>query len=141
MKLTILVADYAVATPDGKLTVVGGGWAFVGPQVGPTALAMLVEVPWGDTNREHVLTVELRDEDGNMPLIGPEAQPVRFEAKLEVGRPPGHPPGAPFNVPIALNFPSIPLLPGTRYKWVASIDGETDPNWEAGFNVRPAAST
>ncbi len=100
------------------------------------ALAILVEVPWHEANQEHQIVIELQDSDGNAALIGPEAQPMRIEAKLEVGRPPGHPAGSPFNVPMAFNIGPMPLQPGMRYVWVVSIDGATDPNWQVGFHVR-----
>lgn len=135
MNVNLLLADYA-AEANGKLTVVGGGWNFVGPQVGPTALAIIVEVPWGETNRAHQFRVELQDEDGQPALIGPEALPSRIEGQLEVGRPPGHPAGTPFNVPMAINLPPLPLTPDRRYFWVVYIDDQTEPHWKAGFNVR-----
>lgn len=136
MKVTFLLADAAQAV-DSKLYVLGGGWSFIGPQVGPMALAILVEVPWHEANREHHLVIELQDTDGHPARLGPEAQPLRLEAQLEVGRPPGHPAGSPFNVPLAINLPPMPLSPGTRYVWVVSVDDETDPHWQVGFHVRP----
>lgn len=138
MNVIVMLADYAAVT-EGKLTLVGGGWSFVGPQIGPIALAILVEVPWGDTNLAHQFLVELQDEDGKPALIGPEAGVFRIEGQLEVGRPPGHPQGTPFNVPMGINLPPLPLTPGRRYIWVVSIDGQTQDHWRAGFNVRPAA--
>lgn len=135
MKLTFLLADAAQAV-EGKLYVLGGGWVFIGPQVGPMALALLVEVPWGEANQKHQVAIELQDVDGQPLRIGPEAQPVRIEAELEVGRPPGHPAGTPFNVPMAINMGPLPLPPGGRYIWVVSIDGHTEPEWQVGFHVR-----
>lgn len=136
MRVTILLADAAQAV-ETKLYILGGGWSFTGPQVGPHAIAILIEVPWHEANREHQLHIELQDADGHAALIGPEAQPLIIEARLEVGRPPGHPAGTPFTVPMAFNLPPLPLQPGTRYVWCVTIDGETDPNWQVGFNVRP----
>lgn len=37
IKVTAMLADYACA-PDGKLTVVGGGWQFPGPDPCPFAI-------------------------------------------------------------------------------------------------------
>ncbi len=138
MKLSVLLADAAQAS-EGKLYVLGGGWNFTGPQVPPMALALLVEVPWNETNVQHQIVVELQDSDGQPARIGPELQSARIEAQLEVGRPLGHPQGTPLNVPLAFNFPSLPLMPGARYVWVVSIDGETHDHWQAAFNVRPGA--
>jgi hypothetical protein len=135
VRVTVLLADSAQAV-DTKLYILGGGWSFTGPQVGPQALALLVEVPWHEANRQHQLHIELQDSDGQTARIGPEAQPVIIDAGLEVGRPPGHPAGTPFNVPLAFNLPPLPLVPGSRYVWSISVDGETDPNWQVGFTVR-----
>jgi hypothetical protein len=136
MKVTVILADYA-AESQGKLTIVGGGWTFTGPAVGPIAIAALIEVSWAEANEQHKVVIELQDTDGHPARVGPEAQPIRIEAQLEVGRPPGHPPGTPFIVPMALNLPPLPLAPGTRYVWVVSVDGETEENWRVGFHVRP----
>lgn len=131
-----MLADAAQAV-DGKLYVLGGGWTFVGPQLGPMALALVVEVPWHEANQPHQLVIELQDADGQPARIGPAAEPMRFEIGLEVGRPPGHPQGTAFNVPLGINIGPMPLQPGSRYVWVVSIDGESDEDWRAGFNVRP----
>lgn len=139
MKVSLLLADYAATTPDGKLTVVGAGWNMTGPQVGPMAIGMIVEVPWGDTNRPLALALELQDEDGQPARIGPEAQPIRVEGQFEVGRAAGHPAGTPVYMPIAFNFAPLPLQPGRRYVWVVRIADQADDNWRVGFNVRPAA--
>lgn len=41
MKVTAMLADYAAATPDGKLTVVGAGWTINrASQPGPFAIAI-----------------------------------------------------------------------------------------------------
>lgn len=137
MRVTLLLADYA-AEFGGKLTVVGAGWTFTGPQVGPMGLGIILEVPWTETNRRHNLVIELQDEDGNPARIGPENAPVRIESEVEVGRPPGHPAGVAFSVPIALNFGPIPFEAGRRYLWVVAVNGETREDWRVGFNIRPA---
>jgi hypothetical protein len=140
VKASVILAD-AAQTADGKLFVLGAGWSFTGPQVGPMALAILVEVQWHEANQPHSVTIELRDTDGQLVQVGTDKEPLRIEAELEVGRPAGHPIGTPFLAPLAINIPpGLPLEPGRRFVWVVSIDGETDPNWEVGFNVRPRAA-
>jgi CDGSH-type Zn-finger protein len=64
MKVTMLLADAAQAC-EGKLNILGGGWSLTGPEPTPSAIAMLIEVPWSDTNRRHVWRLELVDSDGN----------------------------------------------------------------------------
>jgi hypothetical protein len=139
VKVTLLLADSAQAV-SGKLYVLGGGWDVIGPVAGPTAIAMIIEVPYNETNRPHVVRVELQDPDGQPAPVGERGKPIWIETQLEVGRPPGHPPGTPFNVPLAFNLgPITTLQPGARYLWVVSIDGETEESWRAGFNVRRPA--
>jgi hypothetical protein len=135
VNVIVLLADFA-AQSEGKLTLVGGGWTFTGPQPGPTSLGILIEVPWSEANRRHRAVIELQDPDGNPAQIAGDT--VRIESEFEVGRPPGHPAGVAFNVPIALNFGPIPFEPGHRYVWVVTVNGQTEENWRVGFNVRVA---
>src|SRR5919108_60320 len=76
MDATVLLCDYAEAV-NGKLYVMGGGWnvAFSSGQPINAALAILVIVPWDQTNRRHELRVELVDGDGNVAALA-AAQPV-----------------------------------------------------------------
>ncbi|MFI5347933.1 MAG: DUF6941 family protein, partial [Elusimicrobiota bacterium] len=62
MKVTMMLADSAQAV-GGKLYILGGGWSITGPQPCPSAIAVLVSVPWNETNRKHRVKVELVDED------------------------------------------------------------------------------
>jgi hypothetical protein len=135
VKVTLLLADHAQAIA-GKLYVMGAGWDLVGPEPAPMALAILIEVQWNETNRPHHVLVELQDVDGQRARIGPEGTEVWFQTDLEVGRPPGHPPGNPFNVPLAFNLAPMPLVPGTRYVWVASVGDQPEDHSRAAFNVR-----
>jgi hypothetical protein len=135
MKVTMMLAD-AAQEAGTKLYVLGGGWSFTGPDVPAMALAILIEVPWHETNRPHAFRASLQDEDANPARVGVEDRTVELSGSLEVGRPPGHPQGAPFNVPLALNVPPLPLESGKRYVWVFEIDGESDPAWRVAFTVR-----
>jgi hypothetical protein len=136
MNVTVILAD-AAQEAAGKLFVLGGGWSFIGPDPGPMGVALLVLVDWNEANEPHEFLMRLEDEDGNLATFGPESSSVEVRGHLEVGRPPGHPAGIPFNVPMAVNFPPLPLDPGRRYVWVVSIDGNSQPHWRAGFNTRP----
>lgn len=143
MKVTMLLADYAVVA-DGKLTVVGGGWSLTGPAPQPFGIAILVHVPWDQANRRHTMRLELLDADGS-PVLGHqdgdvegEPQPIVFldELGFEVGRPPGLKPGTPLEFMIAMNSAPLALEPGGRYEWRLSIDGEMRDDWRLGFSVR-----
>jgi hypothetical protein len=144
VKVTLLLCD-AAQVADGKLHLLGGGWSFTGPGPVPSALAVLIEVPWDRANQPLTLNIELRHADGSVVMQqGPVGeQPVRINADIEVGRPPGHPPGVPLVVPLAINIPPMQLTPGARYSWEADIEGEpANDDWHVSFTVRslPPAS-
>ena len=136
----MLLAD-AAQVAEGKLNVLGGGWSFIGPEMVPFSLAILVQVDWSESNHPHNFTLELRDADGQPVLLGDPAQPVRVEGALEVGRPPGHPAGTPLHVPMAIGFGPLPLPAGQRYVWTLTVDSAPDREWGASFNVRAQQPT
>jgi len=135
----MILADYAQAA-DGKLNVIGAGWSITGPGPAPFAIALDIKVPWDQTNMRHTMRLELVDADGS-PVLVPTAdgeQPLYVESTFEVGRPAGLKPGTPIDVPIAMNFPAMPLPRGGRFEWRLSIDGETHGDWRVAFSTRPA---
>jgi hypothetical protein len=135
----MLLADSAQEV-GGKLYILGGGWSLTGPNPAPSALAIKFEVPWDMTNRKLSVTIELVTADGEAVLVpGPDENehPLRFDAQLEVGRPPGLKPGVPIDAAMALNFGPLPLQPDMRYEWRLSIDGHHDEDWSVAFATRP----
>lgn len=134
-----MLADHAAAA-EGKLYINGGGWSVTGPVPAPSAIAILIQVPWDQTNMHHQLRLELVDADGQPVMVeGPEGeQPLFVEAGFEVGRPPGIRPGTPLDVPLALNLGPMPLPPGGRFTWQLYIDGETREEWYLSFSTRQA---
>jgi hypothetical protein len=138
MKVNLLLADHADAV-GGKLYINGGGWNVTGPQALPFAIAMLIEVPWDQTNTKHRVLLELLDADGNEVEVASDenSEPVKIASLLEVGRPPGVKPGTPLAVPFAVNFAAIPLEPGAQYVWRLSIDGHSEEDWNLTFSTRP----
>ena len=139
MKVTLLLADSAQAV-NGKLYILGGGWSLTGPAPCPSAIAVLISVPWNETNRKHNVQLDLVDEDYR-PIMMPTPQgdaPLAIRSDFEVGRPPGIMPGSAIEVPFAFSIGPIPLAPGKRYVWKLTIDGKGDDNWQAIFSTRPA---
>jgi hypothetical protein len=138
MKVTMLLADAAQAA-EGKLNVLGGGWSITGPGPVPSAIAMLIEVPWDRANMRYPWQIELVDGDGDPVLItGPMGdQPVKVDGELEVGRPPGVTPGTPLALPLAINLGPLPLPPGGRYEWRLTIGEESHEHWRLPFSTRP----
>ncbi len=137
MKVTMMLAD-AAQVYDGKLSVLGAGWTHSGPGAVSMAIAMLIDVPWEDTNVDHKWEIKLIDTDNN-PVLVPTHEgkkPCALGGGFKVGRPPDHPPGAPITIPIALNMGLLPIPPGKRYIWQLWINGETSSDWHLAFNIR-----
>ena len=142
MKVTMMLADSAQSV-GGKLYILGGGWSVTGPGPCPSALAVLVSVPWNETNRKHRLKMDLLDEDYR-PVLLPTpdgAVPLTIQNEFEVGRPPGIVPGSSIEVPFAFNIGPIPLPPGKRLVWKLTIDDKSDENWQVIFSTRPAGQS
>lgn len=135
---TIMLCDYAQVA-EGKLTIVGGGWNEMHTIGSPTSVAVLLEMPWNATEREHSVLLELIDEDGHPVIDTASGTPVRVEAGLHIESGNQHPlgRGVPATVPFACMFGPLPVQPGKRYVWQLSIDGTGRPEWRASFLVSP----
>lgn len=132
----MILCDFAQAS-EGKLNILGGGWSIRGENT-PMSIAIKIEVPWTESNRQHKWQLALHDADGQ-PVevetpVGP--QPVRFSAPFELGRPPGLPEGTPLDLPIAVNLGSIPLPPAARFEWRLEVDDVSQPAWHLSFLTR-----
>jgi hypothetical protein len=140
MNVTLMLCDSAQAV-SGKLYILGGGWTVIGPEPSPTAIAILVRVPWDEANRRHRLRLELVSEDGNPVRIqGPQGlRPLRIDAEFEVGRPPGHRPGRPLPIVFGMNIGPLPLQPDSHYEWRCYINDETRDDWRLEFSTRAQA--
>jgi len=131
--VTMLLAD-AAQVADHKLYILGGGLTAVGPRPQPVAIALLLSVPWDRANITHEWSVDLLDEDGH-PVPNRD-DPVTIRGRFEAGRPTGLQPGTPLAVPLAINFTTLPVMPGHSYIWQLLIEGRTRPEWRVRFHVR-----
>ncbi|RMH75359.1 MAG: hypothetical protein D6683_11445 [Actinomyces sp.] len=131
----LLLAD-AAEVADGKIFVLGGGLTVIGPRPQPLAVVIRIEVPWDRANIAHRWHLELVDEDGAPVTVG--ERPVGVRGRFEAGRPAGLRPGTPLSVPVAVNFPTLPVTGGRSYTWQLAIDGVTHDTWRQSFYVRPA---
>lgn len=122
-KITMLLADNAQAV-SGKLYILGGGWSITAPGA-PSAIALKIEVPWGEANKRHKLTLSLMNSDGHVVQVQGPAGPQDFviTSEFEIGRPPGLVQGTPLDAPFAVNLGPLPLS-GGRYEWRCSIEGQ-----------------
>lgn len=111
-----------------------------GPGVSPMAIALKLDVAWGETSEMHHWELFLQDEDGNPVFFdspeGPQAVEVRGD--FQVGEPVGVPLGSDIPVNLAVNLGPLPLPPGSRYSWRLTIDGESKEEWAAAFSTREA---
>ena len=133
VRVTMLLADSAQVA-DGKLYILGGGITAMGPRPQPLGVAIRIEVPWDRANVPHAWRLDLLDEDGH-PLLVRE-KPLVVHGRFEAGRPAGLKPGTPLSVPLAINFPAIPVTPGKNYTWQLAIDDRTHEDWRQSFHVR-----
>jgi len=131
---TMLIAE-AAQVAEGKLFVLGGGLAILPAQPQPTALALLLQIPWDRAEERLEWTCELLDEDGIPVLVGD--MPVLVNGQVQAGRPATWPEGVPLHVPIAINFSALPVQPGRRYTWRLAVDGTSEPAWQVSFSAAP----
>jgi hypothetical protein len=117
----MLLCD-AAETVGGKLYVLGGGWTHLLTPGQPVnmALAVVVAVPWTETNKRHPLEVRLLTDDGE--TVSVNDVPVQAGGQIEVGRPIGIKPGSDLNAVLAFGFNGVVLEPG-GYVWQLSISG------------------
>lgn len=135
VRVTLLLAD-AAQVADHKIYVLGGGLTAVGPRPQPVAVALVLTVPWDRANLTHQWSLELLDATG--APVPSASEPLVVRGRFEAGRPAGLAPGSPRAVPLAINFPTMPVVPGNSYVWLLRVDGRTDPDWQLPFHVRSA---
>lgn len=145
MRVNVVLADQGQQDPLNKIHLLGAGWAAttLTPQgmVPDQAVAVFIEVPWDRCNRPITFALELLNEDGSpveLPFGPPPAEPqaLRLAQDIIAVPPPGAPNGTPGNARVFLSLNGgLPLAPGRRYVWRATLDGQTREEWEAGFFV------
>jgi hypothetical protein len=131
MEAQVILCDWAEVV-NNKLYIMGAGWdrAPAGTPF-PLAVALLIMVPWTETNKKHVAQISMVTTDGSpalpaLPPGAPEAmraqlQPVQGSFQFEVGRPPGATEGTAIIVPLSLRIPAI-VLDAKRYVFQLTID-------------------
>lgn len=131
MKTTALLCDHAAVSSDGKLYINGANInRLITNQAEPPlvynfALAVIVEIPWNDTNRMHQLTVELVYEGGERgahQVAIPGFEDGTISAQFNAGRSPDMVPGEATLMPIAFPFYGLLLANPGGYSFKLSID-------------------
>ena len=131
---SLMLANHAESV-NGLLYISGGGCNVHRRMVPPSGaatlshlgLALIIEVPWHQTNVTHDLVIEFRDEDANII--------ANINSKLNMGRPPGLRPGttqyANVGLPMDIVFPH----PGD-YEIVVRIEGVASSERRWAFQVQ-----
>ena len=136
MEAEAFLADSVVAV-EGKLYVQGGGWDQLQAATLPVrqpriGIAILLHVPYNDTNVPHQFELRLEDADGNTLPLG-DAPPgiSTTDGKIRaiggpvvVGRPPFLSPGDQQGVAIAANLDGLVFDKVGAYRFVVAVDGE-----------------
>jgi hypothetical protein len=132
---SLILANH-VESVNGLLYISGGGWTTHNrvvslgspPPLSHLGLAIVIAVPWHETNRMLSITIEIRDEDA-MTVIG------SITAQLNVGRPPMMRPGTTqyptIGLPMDIIFPHA-----GGYEIVARVDGTDGNERRWAFNVQ-----
>ena len=130
---SLLLANHVEAA-EGRLFISGGGWSTLRrlvPQGGGTPLshigiAVIVAVPWHQTNIQHNLKIELRDEDAKILASIP--------LPIKAGRPVESRPGQIQYVGVGLTT-DIPFPHAGDYEVIVRIDGSDDSERRWVFQV------
>jgi hypothetical protein len=142
VEATMLLCDTAQVV-NGKLYIMGGGWSLTGPAQTPSAVAVKLDVAASETDMVHEWSIDLEDSDGHsVPIETPQGiAPIQVHGTLHAQRPEGTTNEATLDIPLAVNIAPLPLLPGNRYVWRLSIDGQTRVDWTLPFTVRAEPTT
>ena len=115
-----LLAD-AAQVVNGKLYILGGGWARLTvpsvPDTRPFELAVRVVVPWTETNRPLHFQLQLETEDGEQLLDPP------VKAQCSVGRPVHLKEGTDQVVPFTIRLNAVTLAKPGRYAFTLEHEG------------------
>jgi hypothetical protein len=134
MQIDAILANHAEAV-NNLLYIAGGGieMGFVPPGPPPYRVTMgigiMITVPWGQTNQQHQVEIELLTGDGRPAqlAIGPDStSPLQVKLAFNVGRPPGVTVGDDQHICLATNIPGLPLPAMGKYIFVVRIDGNDE---------------
>ena len=140
-RVTMMLCNYATVSEQ-ILYIAGGGWSYIDPQCGPTAIALVIGVPWNQTNRRIPFRLDLLLPDGNPverldpPVDVQSPTDIHVLGELEVGRPVGLAQGAHVNWPIAIPLPGWRLPAQSRLVWHLTLNNVSRPEWTLPFQTR-----
>ena len=148
MQVDAILCNHAEAV-NNLLYIAGGGidTVFVPPGINPPyaanlGIGLMVTVPWGDTNRQHQVDIELISEDGQpvqVPVAPDAMQPLHARLAFNVGRPAAITIGDDQHVCLAANLPNLPVPAFGKYEFIIRIDGGNDRR--LAFRIMPTVGT
>lgn len=120
MRLTSAMLADAATVQGGKLFVMGGGFDTIRARTFPAThrmltIAMVAEIGPDERQRDLVIDIELRDEDG--AEVG-----VKSQGRMRVGAPALLPPGSSSLVPLVSPFYNVTFPEPKGYSFVISFD-------------------
>ena len=131
-QIELLCLANHVEAINGLLYMVGGGWtdhhrppAQPGgqPTISHIGIAVMVRIPWNETNRPHRFLIEIQDLDGGSFM--------KVEGDLNIGRPPLLPPGTSQHACLAITAESMfPRAGGYVLRGIINGDSQTLRTWE-----------
>lgn len=65
IEATVLLCDAAQADPSGKLHMLGAGWSITSSPTAPSAVAVLLQIPWDRANQKLRIQLQLENADGD----------------------------------------------------------------------------
>jgi hypothetical protein len=120
----MVLADTATEAA-GKLYIHGAGWDTVLTQGLPAILtasvAMLLRIPWAETNQPHTIGLDILDADAHSVL---PKDPGPLRGRLNVGRPAELEPGEDQVLPLAISLNGTQIQHPGRYVIVLELDGK-----------------
>lgn len=135
MQIDAILCNHAEAV-NNLLYIAGGGieQAMIAPGNAPpytvtVGIGIMITVPWGQTNQQHTVEIELLGEDGESVQLpnGPDSTgPVQMLLTFNVGRGPLLTVGDDQHVCLAANIPVLPMPAFGKYEFVVRLDGHDE---------------
>ena len=139
-RAALFIADRAtVDRHTGGLNLLNAGWSVTAPAPGQGivfSLGAIVDVPWDRCNISIPITLTLMTDDRSA-VLDAQGRPITISQAIKVNARPGAPSGAGGVGTMLVEFPApgLVLEPRNHYHWVASIDGQTNDQWQVTFWV------
>jgi hypothetical protein len=123
MKLGFLLLSDRSESVNGKIYALGAGWNQLRfpelPQEFTFSIALGLDVPWDETNRQHTMTLHIEGPDGER--LGDE-----FSMDFETGRPPGSVAGQDQRIVLSLEARTTFAVAGPHAVVVSVADEEVN---------------